>query len=31
MWVALLVWDDVDEEYIFQQQFDIPMIRVEEP
>ena len=31
MWVALLVWDDVDEEYIFQQQFDIPMIRVEAP
>ena len=29
MWVALLVWDEVDEEYIFQQQFDIPMIRVE--
>jgi len=31
MWVALLVWDDVDEEYYFQQQFDIPMIRVEAP
>jgi len=29
MWVALLVWDEVDEEYTFQQQFDIPMIRVE--
>jgi len=29
MWVALLVWDEVDEEYIFQQQFDIPKIRVE--
>jgi len=31
MWVALLVWDEVDEEYYFQQQFDIPMIRVEAP
>jgi len=31
MWVALLVWDDVDEEYYFQQQFDIPRIRVEAP
>ena len=31
MWVALLVWDEVDEQYIFQQQFDIPMIRVEAP
>ena len=31
MWVALLVWDEVDETYIFQQQFEIPMIRVEAP
>jgi hypothetical protein len=31
MWVALLVWDEVEETYIYQQQFDIPMIRVEEP
>ena len=31
MWVALLVWDEEDEEYYFQQQFDIPMIRVEAP
>jgi len=31
MWVALLVWDEIDEEYIFQQQFDIPRIRVEAP
>jgi hypothetical protein len=31
MWVALLVWDEVEETYIFQQQFDIPMIRVEGP
>ena len=29
MWVALLVWDELDEQYIFQQQFDIPKIRVE--
>ena len=29
MWVALLVWDEVEETYIYQQQFDIPMIRVE--
>ena len=29
MWVALLVWDEVDEQYVFQQQFDIPRIRVE--
>jgi len=29
MWVALLVWDEEDEQYIFQQQFDIPKIRVE--
>ena len=29
MWVALLVWDEIDEEYIFQQQFTIPRIRVE--
>ena len=29
MWVALLVWDEIDEEYIFQQQFNIPRIRVE--
>ena len=31
MWVALLVWDEESEDYIFQQQFDIPMIRVEAP
>jgi len=31
MWVALLVWDEVDEQYIFQQQFEVPMIRVEAP
>ena len=30
MWVALLVWDEEYEEYIFQQQFDIPRIRVED-
>jgi len=30
MWVALLVWDELDETYIFQQQFEIPEIRVEE-
>ena len=29
MWVALLVWDEEEEDYYFQQQFDIPMIRVE--
>ena len=29
MWVALLVWDEEEEGYIFQQQFDIPMIKVE--
>ena len=29
MWVALLVWDTESEDYVFQQQFDIPMIRVE--
>jgi hypothetical protein len=29
MWVALLVWDAESEDYIFQQQFNIPMIRVE--
>ena len=29
MWVALLNWDEETEEYIFQQQFEIPMIRVE--
>ncbi len=28
MWVALLVWDEELEDYVFQQQFDIPMIRV---
>ena len=26
---ALLNWDDESEDYIFQQQFEIPMIRVE--
>jgi len=31
MWVALLVWDAESEDYVFQQQFDIPMIRVEAP
>jgi hypothetical protein len=31
MWVALLVWDEAEETYIYQQQFDIPMIRVEAP
>ena len=30
MWVALLVWDELDETYIFQQQFEILEIRVEE-
>ena len=29
MWVALLVWDELDETYIFQQQFEISEIRVE--
>ena len=29
MWVALLVWDTESEDYIFQQQFNIPRIRVE--
>ena len=29
MWVALLVWDEEYEDYVFQQQFDIPRIRVE--
>ena len=29
MWVALLNWDEETEDYIFQQQFEIPMIRVE--
>jgi hypothetical protein len=29
MWVALLVWDVESEDYIFQQQFNIPMIRVQ--
>ena len=28
MWVALLVWNEEYEDYEFQQQFDIPMIRV---
>ena len=31
MWVALLLWDEENEDYYFQQQFDIPMIRVEGP
>ena len=31
MWVALLVWDEEYEDYVFQQQFDIPRIRVEAP
>jgi len=31
MWVALLVWDEELEDYYFQQQFDIPRIRVEAP
>jgi len=31
MWVALLVWNEETEDYEFQQQFDIPMIRVEAP
>jgi hypothetical protein len=29
MWVALLVWDTELEDYVYQQQFDIPKIRVE--
>ena len=29
MWVALLVWDEEAEDYYYQQQFEIPMIRVE--
>ena len=29
MWVALLVWDEENEDYYFQQQFEIPEIRVE--
>jgi hypothetical protein len=29
--LALLVWDEAEETYIYQQQFDIPMIRVEAP
>jgi hypothetical protein len=29
MWVALLVWNEIDEQYIFQQQFEISEIRVE--
>ena len=29
MWVALLVWNEEDEEYYFHQQFDIPEINVE--
>ena len=31
MWVALLVWDEELEDYIYQQHFDIPIIRVEAP
>ena len=31
MWVALLVWDEENEDYYYQQQFEIPMIRVEAP
>jgi len=31
MWVGLGVWNEEDEDYDFQQQFDIPMIRVEAP
>ena len=31
MWVALLVWDGWEEDYFFQQQFEIPMIKVEAP
>ena len=29
MWVALLVWNEESEDYVFQQQFDVPRIRVE--
>ena len=29
MWVALLAWNEENENYEFQQQFDIPMIRVD--
>ena len=29
MWVALLAWNEESENYEFQQQFDIPMIRVD--
>ena len=29
MWVGLLVWNEEAEDYYFEQQFDIPMIRVE--
>jgi len=29
MWVALLAWDEESEDYIYQQQFDIPRLRVE--
>jgi len=31
MWVALLVWDEEAEDYYYQQQFNIPRIRVEAP
>ena len=31
MWVALLGWDTESEDYVFQQQFNIPRIRVEAP
>ncbi len=31
MWVALLAWDTELEDYVFQQQFTIPKIRVEAP
>jgi hypothetical protein len=31
MWVALLVWDEELEDYTYQQQFEIPRIRVEAP
>jgi len=29
MWAALLVWDEESEDYIYQQQFNIPKLRVE--
>ena len=29
MWVALLIWNEDEEDYYFEQQFEIPMIRVE--